>query len=324
MLAGKIEEQFTISFSPSNIISNPTVRTQARFISELTSGEEVKINLPSYVTHINSEGNMPPLFFIHGANGFSLIKKEFFQVLGDDQPCYLFQAPGINGRDRPLHTVNEFASAYADVIRSVVPDGPWRIVSTCAGSLISLELCNVLESADNRVDKLILIDPPPVPEHLLDEYPIVGRSVVRKNMVRLWRKCANALRGHGFVLNTEESVYRRSLEQRANIEKRIRQKRYQSDLVSASSSYDPDVVLRASLAVTDALSEFHPSPWNGRAYMVVSTVRRGRAGVKKDPFWLAHLSEIVYFPVRGKHRDIFTTRLKDVAGYVAEAVKDPS
>lgn len=322
ILASEVETRFDIVFSPANLMSCSTVGLLANFCDENIKRSAAK-KLPSYVTSLNPDGNRPPLFLLHGGNGFTLFKNIFFDIIGDEQQVYIFQAPGIDGRDSPLTSVKEFSSAYTKVLRAVNPLGPWRIAASCTGSLIAMEMCHDLTVGGGNVDKLILIDPPMVPDAVRPLYPTsLGKKIRLFTM-----KSVNALLGRGFILDAGAIAYRKSLKNRARMQMKLEQRFHSRELgtgpiqAEIERSYQPEDMLRTSLALQDALAKCVPRSWAGNARIIGCTRRHGNE-VKNYPFWENHLNKVEYDLIEGSHDDMFTSKLEEVAALVARALDD--
>jgi thioesterase domain-containing protein/acyl carrier protein len=322
ILASLIEKEFGITFAPAKIMSYSTVSAQAAHCAE-ESDRHAAARLPSYVVGVNLDGERPPLFLVHGANGFTLFKRDFFTTLGSEQPVYVFQAPGLDGRDTPPTTVEDFATIYAEVIRDVAPDGPWRIAASCAGALIALEICHSLTNTGEMIDKLIFIDPPVAAPSVASLYPVRRRRSPGARLRQRWRKALEKLEARRFKLNAEELAYERDLKKRARRQeketRRIQRRELGSGPISAEveSSYLPEDMLRTAMAVVDAIRSYVPRPWPGDAKMIVSSARRG-GEVTEDPFWRRHLRAVDYDVVDCSHADLFERRLPDVARIISD------
>jgi thioesterase domain-containing protein/acyl carrier protein len=326
ILASKIEKKFGVDFAPAKIMSYSTVSAQAAYCAsepdDLAAGP-----LPSYVVGVNLEGERPPLFLLHGANGFTVFRHDFFEVLGAEQPVYVFQAPGLDGRGATPTTVEDFAATYAEIIRNAWPDGPWRIAAPCAGALIALELCHSLAKSGGTIDRLILIDPPVVSPRVSSLYAVEKRRSLRKRLRRRWRRGLEKIKARGFGLNAEELAYQRSLKKRARRQKRGMRAIQSRELgggpipAEVESSYLPEDMLRTAMAVSDATRAYVPRPWPGDAKMIVSTARRGRE-VQEDPFWRSHLGAVDYDMIDSSHTDLFERKLSDVARIVSDFLEE--
>src|SRR5262249_33350040 len=130
------------------------IRLRARELGRVT-GEML---LP-----IRTSGNRPPFFIAHGLHGVMPIGSLMSATLGPDQPLYVLNARGIDGRDPPHERVEDMIDAYLGEIRAARPSGPYVVGGMCAGGFLAMGLARALASQGERVGTVILIDPPLVP-----------------------------------------------------------------------------------------------------------------------------------------------------------------
>src|SRR5689334_1667973 len=115
------------------------------------------------LTPIQSSGEKPPLFFVHGLRGIMPLGPTFASVLGPDQPLYGINAMGIDGRAAPIDNVAGMVRAYVEEIRTVRSSGPVRIGGMCEGTLAAIEIARALLQEGRQIGPLILADPPTRP-----------------------------------------------------------------------------------------------------------------------------------------------------------------
>jgi thioesterase domain-containing protein len=112
---------------------------------------------------VQTSGDKPPLFFVHGHNGVMSLGSSLAKVLGSEQPIYAIHANGIDGRRPVLDDMGAMISSYADEIRATAPAGPIRIGGMCAGCMIAIGVCRMMRQEGRQTGPVILVDPPPVP-----------------------------------------------------------------------------------------------------------------------------------------------------------------
>jgi thioesterase domain-containing protein len=72
--------------------------------------------------------------------------------MDEDQPFYALQAPGLDGSETPLDSVDAFARLYLQSIREVQPAGPYKLGGYSFGSWIAFEMANQLIEEGETVD----------------------------------------------------------------------------------------------------------------------------------------------------------------------------
>jgi amino acid adenylation domain-containing protein len=106
------------------------------------------------------QGSYTPMFLVHGRNGQAFVSPNFMQLLGNDQPVWVFQARGLDGMRQPHARVEDMAFDYLAELRKQRPHGPYFIASLCAGALIAAIMARSLRAAGETVLPLLLLDPP--------------------------------------------------------------------------------------------------------------------------------------------------------------------
>lgn len=193
-IAIAVEATIGVRFKPSQLLEADTPRRMAKLLLP-SVGSNV---LPSNVVVLNEGGRSNPLFFIHGGAGMTFFRPAFQRALDFDGPIFLFQAPGFDGHESPLGSVEELASSYLDTIRIVQPVGRVDVAAFCAGGWIAVQIARSLQS-EGRSFNLILVDPY-VPPKLRTAYRISQSPIVRAGIPAVSRIAAAAMEkavGHG-------------------------------------------------------------------------------------------------------------------------------
>jgi thioesterase domain-containing protein/acyl carrier protein len=112
----------------------------------------------SALVPIQARGSKPPLFCIHPGGGNVLCYIRLAKYLGDDQPFYGLQAPGVDGIRKPLTSISEMADEYCNAIRQRQPHGPYHIAGWSAGGVVAYEVAQKLTAVGEKVKYLGIID----------------------------------------------------------------------------------------------------------------------------------------------------------------------
>jgi phthiocerol/phenolphthiocerol synthesis type-I polyketide synthase A len=104
------------------------------------------------VLALRAEGERTPLFLFHPAGGPAGVYRPLAALLGPDQPVYgLERLPDVR-------TVAGKAARYAELVRGVQPDGPYRLGGWSFGGLLAFETARQLAAAGETVQTVALID----------------------------------------------------------------------------------------------------------------------------------------------------------------------
>ncbi|MFD2169209.1 amino acid adenylation domain-containing protein [Tumebacillus lipolyticus] len=149
----EIEVRLEQRLSLTDLIRSGTIEQLA---SLLRKGES-----PNRVTPLltlRASGARTPIFFVHPIGGHAICYLELAKALGDDQPVYAFQSPGLEGECEPLDRVEDFAARYVQAMQEVQPYGPYCVGGWSFGGVVAIEMARQLEQAGEEVESVILID----------------------------------------------------------------------------------------------------------------------------------------------------------------------
>jgi thioesterase domain-containing protein/acyl carrier protein len=107
---------------------------------------------------IHPEGVRAPLFVIPLPDGNVLGYADFVRFLGPDQPVYVLQYAGVEGRGRPLERIEAIAEHFIREIRKVQPQGPYWLAGFCVGGVIAFEMAQQLVACGEEVPLVALVE----------------------------------------------------------------------------------------------------------------------------------------------------------------------
>lgn len=136
----------------STLFHSPTIESLALAI-ERENREQWSPIVP-----IQTKGEKPPLFFVHGAGGNVLLYRALSNRLGTDQPFYGIQAKGLDGRSEFLSNIEDMAVYYVKEIRKIQPEGPYYLGGYCLGGQIAYEMARNLDASGDTVAFVALLD----------------------------------------------------------------------------------------------------------------------------------------------------------------------
>ena len=105
-------------------------------------------------------GARPPVFAVAGHNGDVFAYRTFAKHLGNDQPFFGLEPPGLDGESEPLERVEDVAAYFAEQIQAFRPNGPYIIAGYCAGGAIAYELARQLSQRGAAIGFLALLAAP--------------------------------------------------------------------------------------------------------------------------------------------------------------------
>src|SRR5947208_10119340 len=115
------------------------------------------------LVQLQTSGSKPPLFFVHGLRGIAFaVGSRFARMLGSDQPLYVVNANGMDGRQPTIDSVREMVLAYLQEIGEARLKG-FRVGGMCAGCFIAIEIARALQEEGRQTGPIILVDPPVIP-----------------------------------------------------------------------------------------------------------------------------------------------------------------
>jgi thioesterase domain-containing protein/acyl carrier protein len=326
-LAAEIEATFHVCFAPADIINLSTVAKQARAVA--TDPSPHTPQLPPCIIVGRAGGSRVPLFVVHGARGFSFFKHAFLDEVGQDRPIYLFQAPGLDGRTKPLKTIEDVARTYVASMRELQPAGPYNVAAMCAGSFIALEMCNQLVEAGQPIARFILLDPEPTPRALAGLYPTrnTSKQPTLREKGAYWRIYDASRRMIGLGRRAPdpfEKDLRKSAKRLQQLEEAIvRRRAGQVDSAAIEErSYSHEMMLDGAQQLHQALRAHVPRPYGGQATMLISSNRADRI-IGSTSFWRDHLGAMHYQITNWGHRLIFGAQIAETARFVKGVLESP-
>jgi len=108
------------------------------------------------IVPLQPRGNRTPVYAVAGHNGDVFCYRALVRHLGDDQPFFGLQPPGLDDHSEPLARVEVLAAYFAAQIRAFQPDGPYIIAGYCAGGGIAFELARQLQRDGATISLLAL------------------------------------------------------------------------------------------------------------------------------------------------------------------------
>jgi thioesterase domain-containing protein len=223
-------------------------RRKGEILAFLRSAAELA-HRPRAIVPLEPRGTRTPVFAVAGHNGDVFCYRALAQQLGDDQPFFGLEPPGLDGRSEPLTRVEDLAAYFAEQMRAFQPNGPYILAGFCAGGTVAFELARQLSRSGASVRDVALFG---CPDPTWYRLPSQLGWRLRQQMARV--------AGHARAFT--------SLPWRAlggYIAERRRQRR-ELRAAAQAAALDPVLVRRAAVerATIAAIRRYRPAPFAGR------------------------------------------------------------
>jgi thioesterase domain-containing protein len=112
------------------------------------------------IVPLQPHGSRPPVFAVPGHNGDVFCYRALARHLGEDQPFFGLQPPGLDGHGEPLASIEALAAHFRAQIHEFRRQGPYLIAGYCAGGLTAFALARQLVQEGSPVLSLALFGAP--------------------------------------------------------------------------------------------------------------------------------------------------------------------
>ncbi|NEP88106.1 MAG: SDR family NAD(P)-dependent oxidoreductase [Okeania sp. SIO2C2] len=140
----KLFESIQATTSSQNIPDQKTPQARSSLLVELQAGSN----------------NKEPLFLLHPVGGTAYIYRDLARYLDSDIPVYGIQALGLDGKTELPTSLEQMATEYIKVIRTIQPSGAYFLGGTSLGGTVAFEMAQQLHAEDEKVALLAMIDTP--------------------------------------------------------------------------------------------------------------------------------------------------------------------
>lgn len=113
----------------------------------------------SSLVPIQASGSRPAFFGVP-PDGDVYCFRELSRQLGPDQRFYAFEAPGVDGTQQPVASIEGLAARYLADLVAFQPGGPYFIGGFCLGGIVAFELARQLRARGLEVALLALFESP--------------------------------------------------------------------------------------------------------------------------------------------------------------------
>ena len=153
VLIAELKKQKGIIVPLASLMQNPTIRKFAAYIDQKTTRNQWNCLVP-----IRTEGNLSPIYLIHGAGLNILLYQSLIKNLNPNRPIYAFQAAGLDGSTPIRNSIEEMAQEYINELLKTNPTGPYCLLGFSLGGFIAFEMSRILSEKALPVAFTGLID----------------------------------------------------------------------------------------------------------------------------------------------------------------------
>lgn len=232
-------------------------------------------------------GSRLPFFCVHAIFGSAFPYHNLALHMDREQPFYGLQARGLDGREEPLDKIESMAESYIAAIRTVQPQGPYRLGGYSFGGLVAFEMAQQLVRAGERVGLVALFGagaPPFLPPEMAE-------------LVELGRQYAD---------DHARLMYNTTVPEQDRLHLDYDQFRRQQPLPPLQ---------RVAAANGLAQVRYAPRPYAGRVVLFIT--REQQILCKSDPtlgWWMLCAGGVEVVPIAGNHLDTFEEpQVRDLA-----------
>ena len=173
-LVARIERRLGVSVPLAALFQRPTIES----LAGLVQGGEVARSQPLLVS-LRPAGTKPPIVWVHAVGGSALSYLDLCRLL-EDRPGHAFQAPGLDGREPPLASIEEMADVYLAELLAARPEGPYLLGGWSMGGVVAFEMAGRLLRQGREVGAVVLLDShaPPAQPETLDDLSLLAQFAV--------------------------------------------------------------------------------------------------------------------------------------------------
>ncbi|MFC7451441.1 amino acid adenylation domain-containing protein, partial [Rhodococcus daqingensis] len=154
----RLAEEIGVSVPLRAVFLEPTAAGIAAAIDGDADGAAGEAGMFDVLLPIRTGGDEPPVFVVHPVLGLSWAYSALSSVLDPRIPIYGLQSPAASGDTALPGSIEEIADRYVTEIRSVQPQGPYRLIGWSLGGVIAHAIAARLQADGQQVERLVMLD----------------------------------------------------------------------------------------------------------------------------------------------------------------------
>ncbi|WP_434599555.1 non-ribosomal peptide synthetase [Streptomyces sp. A5-4] len=152
-LVSRVRKTLGVELSIRTLFAAPTVTALAKRLDGVSREAGLDVLLP-----LRREGRNRPLFCVHAASGLAWPYARLLPHLDPDVPVYGLQSRSVGAPETGVPKLADMVRDYADRIRSVQKEGPYRLLGWSVGGNIAFAAAAHLIAEGERIEFLALLD----------------------------------------------------------------------------------------------------------------------------------------------------------------------
>ena len=170
-LVSLIQHQLTVTLPVAVLFQHTTVATLAELIRQQQADTGTATTWSNCVP-MQTQGEQTPLYVLPGALGSVLYLQPLAAALGQQQPTFALQTPGLQPNETTPTTLEALASYHVEAVRTQQPTGPYRLAGHSSGGRVAFEMAHQLEQAGEQIEFLGILDTSaPNPTRIAKRHP---------------------------------------------------------------------------------------------------------------------------------------------------------
>ena len=258
-LLALVEKKFERKLPLAVVFQAPTVSQMAGCLRN-----EKAVTPGSALVEIQSKGNKPPLFFVHGVGGGMFWGyANLSRSLGTDQPLYALKSRSMDGQAE-FGSIEEMAEQYVSDIRAFQPKGPYHLGGYCFGGNVAYEMARQLCAQGEEVALLAVMNcaPPNTSYSKITWTPAFTIKFLRNLGYLVGRSLGWGARQRNEFLIWKAALIKRRMVRFFKLSQEKRQQLHVEDMVDLSAFPQDQRDLWEKHI--QALIKFFPKPYNGK------------------------------------------------------------
>ena len=152
-LIAQIKKRFSWELPLATLFQGATIEQLAGILRR----QEKNVSWSPLVS-IQRGGEKQPFFCVHPIGGGVICYAELARHMGEDQPFYGLQVPGVDAEEKLYGDIEEMASDYIGALYEAQEKGPYLLGGWSFGGLVAFEMAHQLRRRGEEISRVILLD----------------------------------------------------------------------------------------------------------------------------------------------------------------------